>query len=102
MQEVQTCFLDLRNLHAELSLPPFPTSHPHHFPPHLLPPRENEETPGAYTTFERLLAKVIAERPVVNDGEEEDNAEITALEGVEPEVGLMRWLEDIMGLVSVF
>jgi hypothetical protein len=76
-----------------------PLSQPHHFPIHLLPSRVTEETPGAHASYEKLLSRVISERPVGAEEDEEAEAELVALEGVEPEVGLISWTEEILGLV---
>jgi hypothetical protein len=99
LQALQQTLVDLRNLHSELALPPIPLSRPHHFPIHLLPSKAIEETPGAHAGYEKLLSRVISEKPAVGD-EDEGEGELLALEGVEPEVGLIRWAEEIHALVS--
>jgi hypothetical protein len=76
-----------------------PLSQPHHFPIHLLPSRVTEETPGAHASYEKLLSRVISERPAGAQEDDEAEVELVALEGVEPEVGLVNWTEEILGLV---
>jgi hypothetical protein len=76
-----------------------PLSQPHHFPIHLLPSRVTEETPGAHASYEKLLSRVISERPAGAQEDEEAEVELIALEGVEPEIGLVNWTEEILGLV---
>ncbi|WVQ74720.1 hypothetical protein IAR50_004324 [Cryptococcus sp. DSM 104548] len=93
-------FFNLAWLHAELALPPIPTSNPHLFPPHLLPPHDEEETPGAYASYEKLLHKLIANNPLP-PGESEDWPEVEDLEGmdgVEPEIPLIDWVDEVTEL----
>ncbi|WVQ78807.1 hypothetical protein IAT38_000898 [Cryptococcus sp. DSM 104549] len=98
----QTLF-NLIWLHNELALPPVPTSHPHHFPPSLLPPYSEEETPGSYASYERLLSRLIASNPLP-PGDSEDWPEVDDLEGmegVEPQVPLVEWAEEVTELWNV-
>ncbi|WVQ93488.1 hypothetical protein IAU59_000562 [Kwoniella sp. CBS 9459] len=91
----QTLF-NLTWLHDELALPPIPTSRPHNFPPELLPSHEEEEIPGAYASFEKLLHKIVASNPLP-PGDCEDWPEVDDLEGltgVEPEIGLIEWADE--------
>ncbi|KAK4690059.1 Ase1/PRC1/MAP65 family protein, partial [Tremellales sp. Uapishka_1] len=99
----------LRNLawlHSELLLPPIPISHPHLFPTHLLPSRTTEEKPGIHVLYEKILAKFFSANPTLGgtlpeeDGEEEEVVEVNGLDGVEPEVGLIDWAEDVEELWS--
>ncbi|WVW80220.1 hypothetical protein I302_102198 [Kwoniella bestiolae CBS 10118] len=95
----QTLF-NLIWLHSELALPPVPTSSPHHFPPELLPSHEEEETPGAYATYEKILHRVIGSNPLP-PGECEEWGEVedlNGMEGVEPEIGLIEWSEELTEL----
>ncbi|WWC60378.1 uncharacterized protein I303_102950 [Kwoniella dejecticola CBS 10117] len=95
----QTLF-NLIWLHSELALPPVPTSSPHHFPPELLPAHEEEETPGACSSYERLLNRVIASNPLP-PGEVEEWGEVEDLEGMEnvqPEIGLIEWSDELTEL----
>ncbi|WWC96882.1 hypothetical protein V866_003757 [Kwoniella sp. B9012] len=95
----QTLF-NLIWLHSELALPPVPISSPHHFPPELLPSHEEEETPGAYTTYEKILHGVIGSNPLP-PGECEEWGEIEDLQGmenVEPEIGLIEWSDELTEL----
>ncbi|WWD16447.1 hypothetical protein CI109_100873 [Kwoniella shandongensis] len=92
--------INLAWLHNELALPPVPTSHPHHFPLDLLPNHAEEETPGAYSAYERILAKVISQN-ALPEGDMEEWPEIEDLEGldgVEPEIGLIEWADEITDL----
>ncbi|OCF38366.1 hypothetical protein I317_07862 [Kwoniella heveanensis CBS 569] len=95
----QTLF-NLTWMHHELALPPIPTSKPHNFPPELLPSHEEEETPGAYASFEKLLHKIIALNPLPSGDSEEwpEVDDLEGLEGVEPEVGLIEWVGECMDL----
>ncbi|OXG27394.1 hypothetical protein C360_06189 [Cryptococcus neoformans Bt15] len=89
-------------LHSELALPPIPTSSPHNFPPHLLPPYSEEEQPGLYASYERLLHTIITLNPLppMDDGNEEwpviENLE--GLKETEPEIPLIEWVEETMEL----
>ena len=118
--------MDLHWLHDELALPPLPNgTGSHSFPIELLPDRHNEETPGAYQVYEKTLGHFIAnfkeenvEREIVekepknkegDDGaeeeEEEEEAELgrvldlKGLEDLQPEVGLMNWINELSELV---
>lgn len=88
--------MDLRWLHSELGLPPVPLSHPHHFPPELLPDKSKEETPGAHQTYEKLLARFMIAFEEDKDGEVEEKG----LEDMQPEVGLINWVEEVSSLVG--
>ncbi|OCF56492.1 hypothetical protein L486_05342 [Kwoniella mangroviensis CBS 10435] len=95
----QTLF-NLIWLHSELALPPVPTSSPHHFPPELLPSHEEEETPGAYATYEKILHRVIGSNSLP-PGECEEWDEVEDLQGmdnVEPEIGLIEWSDELTEL----
>lgn len=71
-----------------------------HFPQDMLPDKANEETPGAHQTYERLLAKFIfINKDVVT--EEDQEPELEGLDDVQPEIGLINWVNEIAGLVSV-
>ncbi|KAI9632711.1 protein regulator of cytokinesis 1 [Dioszegia hungarica] len=102
--DLESSMHDLRTLHTELALPPIPLSHPHHFPLHLLPNRSTEETPGAQQGYERLLARVVTEKvgmvPGVDEegGENEVEGDLESMQGVEPDVGLIRWVEEVREL----
>jgi protein regulator of cytokinesis 1 len=120
-------FVDLHWLHDELALPPLPNgTGSHSFPIELLPDRHNEETPGAYQAYEKTLGHFIAnfkeenvEREIVEkepkiteDGnveEEEDDEgdkgrvlDLKGLEDLQPEVGLINWINELSGLVCRF
>jgi hypothetical protein len=103
--DLESSMHDLRTLHTELALPPIPLSHPHHFPIHLLPNRSTEETPDAQQGYERLLARVVTEKvgmvPGVDEegGENEVEGDLESMQGVEPDVGLIRWVEEVRELV---
>lgn len=98
---------DLRTLHTELALPPIPIAHPHHFPIHMLPNKSTEETPGAHQGYEKLLSRVITEKinTTTNIGEDgeavEVESDLEAMQGVEPEMGLIRWVEAVRELVGL-
>jgi hypothetical protein len=120
--------VDLHWLHDELALPPLPNgTGSHSFPIELLPDRHNEETPGAYQAYEKTLGHFIAnfkeenvEREIVekepknNEGgaeeEEEDDDEadkgrvldLKGLEDLQPEVGLINWINELSDLVRHF
>lgn len=89
----------MRWLHIELGLPPLPTTtSQHNFPPDLLPDRSNEETPGAYQNYEKLLARFM----VVNkDMGEDRDVEEKGLEDVQPEIGLINWISELFTVVSL-
>lgn len=93
-------FRDLFFLHAELVLPPVPLSHPHHFPIQLLPAKGKEERPGAHGEFEKILSRFIAANMAAGVDDEADNMNLKVMDEVEPEIGLMSWVEDIAQLVS--
>ncbi|WRT65761.1 uncharacterized protein IL334_002710 [Kwoniella shivajii] len=95
----QTLF-NLTWLHSELALPPVPTSFPRHFPVDLLPSHNEEETPGAYSSYEKILHRIIGCNPLP-PGDCEEWGEVDDLEGmekVEPEIGLIEWAEEITEL----
>jgi protein regulator of cytokinesis 1 len=97
-QQLVDGFAALAFLHAELSLPPVPLSQPHHFPINLLPSRKNEERPGAFAQYEKALSRYITANPP-SPVEMEEAASLKGLDGVEPEVGLLAWVEEMNGLV---
>ncbi|ODN86599.1 hypothetical protein L198_07294 [Cryptococcus wingfieldii CBS 7118] len=93
-------FFNLTWLHSELALPPIPTSTPHLFPSHLLPPYEEEESPGLYASYEKLLHRLISQNPLP-PGESEDWPEVDSLEGmedIEPEIPLIEWVDEVTEL----
>jgi hypothetical protein len=120
--------VDLHWLHDELALPPLPNgAGSHSFPIELLPDRRNEETPGAYQAYEKTLGHFIAnfkeenvEREIVekeaksneegHEGEEEEEDEadkgrvldLKGLEDLQPEVGLINWINELSELVCRF
>lgn len=98
-QQLVDGFAALAFLHAELALPPVPLTQPHHFPIHLLPSRNNEERPGVYAGYEKALSRYITANPP-SSTETEEGASLKGLEGVEPEVALLAWAEDMSSLVS--
>lgn len=89
-------------LHSELALPPIPTSSPHNFPPYLLPPYSEEEQPGLYASYERLLHTIITLNPLppMDDGNEEWPVieDLEGLKETEPEIPLVEWVEETMEL----
>jgi protein regulator of cytokinesis 1 len=88
--------VDLRWLHSELALPPLPTgTASNQFPIELLPNRKGEETPGAYQTYERMLARFMATYKEANEGEVEE----TGLDDLQPEIGLVNWINELSNLV---
>ncbi|KAK8861636.1 hypothetical protein IAR55_002459 [Kwoniella newhampshirensis] len=92
--------INLAWLHNELALPPVPTSDPHHFPLDLLPNHVEEETPGAYCNYERLLSKIISCNTLPPGDMEEwpEIEDLDGLESVEPEIGLIEWSDQITDL----
>jgi hypothetical protein len=92
--------VELRWLHIELGFPALATNGPQtHFPIEMLPDKANEETPGAYQIYERLLARfMVANKDVVEEGEKE--VEVTGLDDVQPEIGLINWISETFNLVS--
>jgi protein regulator of cytokinesis 1 len=110
-------FVDLHWLHVELALPPLPNAAgSHSFPIELLPDKRNEETPGAYQAYEKVLGQFIAnfhevdverEEKIMDEGEDEDDDEtylgrvvdIKGLRDLQPEVGLMNWINELSNLV---
>lgn len=105
-------------LHDELALPPLPNgTSSQSFPAELLPDKNNEETPGAYQAYEKVLGRFIAnfkkedvEREEKNDAlndEEEDEEEadqgrildLKGLEELQPEVGMINWINELSTLV---
>jgi protein regulator of cytokinesis 1 len=93
--------VELRWLHNELGFPALALNGSQaHFPQDMLPDKANEETPGAHQTYERLLAKFIfINKDVV--AEENQEPELEGLDDVQPEIGLINWVNEIAGLVSV-
>ncbi|KIR82401.1 hypothetical protein I306_00513 [Cryptococcus gattii EJB2] len=89
-------------LHSELALPPIPTSSPHNFPAHLLPLYSEEEQPGLYASYERLLHTIITLNPLppMDDGNEEWPVvdDLEGFENTEPEIALIEWVEETMEL----
>lgn len=73
-----------------------PLTYPHHFPPELLPDKSKEETPGAHQAYERLLARFMTAYEEDRDGEVEEKG----LEDMQPEVGLIIWVEEVSRLVG--
>lgn len=94
VQQLVDGFTNLSYLSTELVLPAVPIAHPHHFPIYLLPPRASEERPGAHATYEKSLSRFITANPA---GTTEVSYE--TLDGVEPEVGLLSWIQEIEALV---
>lgn len=89
--------MELRWLHSELALPPLPNgTGSHQFPLDLLPNPENEETPGAYHSYEKMLARFIATYKEDNEGEVEERG----LDDLQPELGVVYWINEISTLVS--
>lgn len=76
-----------------------PLSQPHHFPVHLLPSRTNEVRPGSYAGYEKSLSRFISANTPVS-AEAEEGSTVKGLDGVEPEVGLTTWTEEMSNLVS--
>lgn len=89
----------IRWLHDELGLPPIPNgTGSHSFPTELLPNKQNEETPGAYQTYEKLLSKFVTTYKEDDDGV----VDLSSLDDLQPEVGLINWINELSGLVSHF
>lgn len=95
LRNLETHFNDLIWYHAELVMPPLGLGQ---FPEHLLPPREDEETPGAHDRYERALDRLMTRNPVPSG--EEDGVEIQGMDGIEPEIGLTVWAETLLEIVS--
>ncbi|WVR03767.1 hypothetical protein IAU60_000762 [Kwoniella sp. DSM 27419] len=95
----QTMF-NLTWLHDELALPPVPTCSPHNFPPEMLPSHGEEESPGRYASYEKTLHRIIAANPLPpGDCTEWPEADVMeGMEGVEPEVGLIEWADELTEL----
>ncbi|WVN90704.1 uncharacterized protein L203_105946 [Cryptococcus depauperatus CBS 7841] len=87
-------------LHSELALPSISASTHHPFPPDLLPDHAEEEVPGAYASFEDLLNTVITsnELPTGDCEEWPEIGNLEGMEGVEPEIGLMEWADEVTDL----
>lgn len=102
INNLQALLLDLLWQHRELALPPIPISQPHHFPLHLLPSRATEEKPGAHAGYEKLLSRFFSANAGLKADEEsgEMEGEVEGMEGVEPDVGLVHWAEELLDLVS--
>ena len=100
-KQLADAFRELHYLHAELRLPTVPISNPHHFPLNLLADKADEERPGAHATYMKTLSRYISANTdgVTDDATEEDDSFI-GLEGVEPEVGLLIWADQLKELVS--
>lgn len=89
--------VDLRWIHSELALPPLSLgTQPSSFPVELLPDKSKEETPGAHQTYEKLLAKFIATYKEDSEGEVEEKG----LDDLQPEIGLLNWVNELSSLVS--
>jgi hypothetical protein len=100
---MESLFDTLATFHTELGLPPVPISQPHHFPLHLLPTRATEETPGANAAHEKLLARMIPDfKARAEQDSEEEGKRVEGLKGVEPELGLLGWLNGVRELVRLF
>lgn len=103
--QLEEIFRDLFFLHAELALPALSQPRPNEFPESLLPLSSREERPGLHADYERTLSLFIAanSQEDLEAAEEEDGAmHMKALEGVEPEVGLMGWATEVTDLVNSF
>jgi protein regulator of cytokinesis 1 len=101
-QQLEDSFRSLTWLHSELHLPPIPIAHPHHFPVQFLPSRQSEERPGAHAGYEKLLAKFAVANPDPygeNLPEGAEMAEAKGMEGVEAELGLLAWAQEVEELV---
>ncbi|TXT15770.1 hypothetical protein VHUM_00273 [Vanrija humicola] len=91
LRNLETNFNDLIWYHAELVMPPLGLGQ---FPEHLLPPREDEETPGAHERYERALDRIMSLNAVPSG--EEDGVEIQGMDGIEPEIGLTNWADTLL------
>jgi len=91
-------FRDLFFMHAELALPPVPISHPHHFPPYLLPTRATEERPGVHAEYEKILSRFISANQTAAEDEEAE-MDLKIMDEVEPEPSLMNWAGEVTELV---
>lgn len=98
MRNLETNFNDLIWFAAELDLPPLPKGPLDEFPERLLPPAAMEETPGAFERYTTLLTSIMAVNEAWQGEDDEEAPEIQGLEGVEPEVGLMNWAEQLLEL----
>jgi len=91
-------FVNLHWLHDELALAPLPNgTGSHSFPLELLPDKQNEETPGAYQIYEKVLSRFIATFKEDEDG----SVDLTSLDDLQPEVGLINWVNEISDLVRL-
>ncbi|ORY29830.1 microtubule associated protein-domain-containing protein [Naematelia encephala] len=97
LNNLQNLLLDLLWIHRELGLPPVPLSHPHHFPIHLLPSKSTEEQPGAHSGYEKLLSRFFTANAGL-EYDDDEGAELAGMDGVEPEVGLVAWAEEVSEL----
>lgn len=98
MRNLETNFNDLIWFAAELDLPPLPKGLLDEFPERLLPPSTMEETPGAFGRYTNLLSSIMAVNEAWQGEDDEEAPEIQGMEGVEPEVGLMNWAEQLLEL----
>jgi hypothetical protein len=62
----------------------------------MLPNKANEETPGAYQTYEKIFARFMSTYKEDSEGEVEEKG----LDDLQPEVGLINWINELSNLVS--
>lgn len=70
---------------------------------YLLPSQDQEEQPGLHARYERQLAETMSLNPWQPIPEEEEEAvELKGMDGIEPEIGLIAWCEQLIELVSCY
>jgi hypothetical protein len=66
---------------------------------YLLPSQDQEEVPGAHARYQQDLARVIALNPW-DPNDEGGEVEFNGMDGIEPEIGLMVWCDNVLQKVS--
>lgn len=98
MHNLETNFGHLVWFASELCLPPLPLGPLDEFPEHLLLPISMEETPGAFERYTQLLSTILAVNEPWDGEDDADAPDIQGMDGVEPEIGLLLWAEQLLHL----
>lgn len=63
-----------------------------------MPPSDMEETPGAFERYTSLLASILDVNEAWQGEDDAEAPDIEGMEGVEPDIGLLNWADQLLAL----
>ena len=100
--DLEAQFTTLIWLHFELALPPFTHPLPPSFPADLLPDALNSAASGPSSQYHQTVTDIFTANPYRLENEELDEAvELKATENLEPELGLIHFINELVDIVCL-